>query len=502
MIQPAPSYQFIVAGSGFSGSLTALALAQCGHKVLVVEKGSHPRFAIGESSTPIADMILRSLSDSYDLPWLYPFSRYGSWQQSYPHVASGLKRGFSYFKHHPGHHFSTSQHHSHELLVAASVNNDQSDTHWFRADVDAFFAAQLKSSRVDYFDRTEIISLQRDGEWIIRLLHEGQTFDTKASFLIDATGSPALLNDLLGVKEENASFHTDSFAIFSHYQDLPRWSDYLSKKGISNEDYPYDPDDSALHQVLDEGWVWMLRFNNRITSVGLTLRGTQAYDDRDTQEIWNTVLAQYPSLWNILESAQQSAYPGKLMRSKRLQRRLRNCVGEGWVALPHTTGFIDPLHSTGIAFSLSGIERLVPILTAFAANPAGSSGLLKEYEQSVFAELSLIDKVVAGCYLTFDDFELFNVWTMCYFIAAITYERERLSGKQMSSFLCADNSDITAIIYESFHELTQLVNGPSRDRDKVAQFMNRFRNRIKPFNSAGLLDPSARNMYRHSAAIL
>ncbi|TAN14546.1 MAG: FAD-dependent oxidoreductase, partial [Chitinophagaceae bacterium] len=95
-------YDIVIAGSGFAGSLTALILRELGFKICLLEKSRHPRFAIGESSTPIADMILRDLSAKYHLPWLYPFSRYGSWQQSHPEIICGIKRGFSFFKHHPG----------------------------------------------------------------------------------------------------------------------------------------------------------------------------------------------------------------------------------------------------------------------------------------------------------------------------------------------------------------------------------------------------------------
>ena len=38
----------VVVGSGFAGSLVALALKQRGYHVVLVERGRHPRFAIGE----------------------------------------------------------------------------------------------------------------------------------------------------------------------------------------------------------------------------------------------------------------------------------------------------------------------------------------------------------------------------------------------------------------------------------------------------------------------
>ena len=100
-------YDILIAGAGFAGSLTALILHTLGFKVCLLEKGRHPRFTIGESSTPVADMILRNLASKYNLPWLHDFSRYGSWQQSHPEIICGIKRGFSFFKHYPGKDFNT-----------------------------------------------------------------------------------------------------------------------------------------------------------------------------------------------------------------------------------------------------------------------------------------------------------------------------------------------------------------------------------------------------------
>ena len=48
----------LVVGSGFGGSLMAMVLAKLGFRSLVVERGNHPRFALGESSTPLANLVL------------------------------------------------------------------------------------------------------------------------------------------------------------------------------------------------------------------------------------------------------------------------------------------------------------------------------------------------------------------------------------------------------------------------------------------------------------
>ena len=68
-----------IIGAGFGGSLCALIAKRTNHKVVLIERGSHPRFTIGESSTPIANLVLTSLVKKYDLPRLklHGFERTG-----------------------------------------------------------------------------------------------------------------------------------------------------------------------------------------------------------------------------------------------------------------------------------------------------------------------------------------------------------------------------------------------------------------------------------------
>ena len=59
-------------GSGFAGSLMARVLAVQGYDVVLLERGAHPRFAIGESSTPLANLSLERLGTRYGMAdWMY-----------------------------------------------------------------------------------------------------------------------------------------------------------------------------------------------------------------------------------------------------------------------------------------------------------------------------------------------------------------------------------------------------------------------------------------------
>src|SRR6476646_7263600 len=91
-----------IGGSGFAGSLIARVLAVQGYDVVLLERGAHPRFAIGESSTPLANLSLERLGVRYGMADGYRLATYGRWMNNHPDLRRGLKRGFTYYRHHPG----------------------------------------------------------------------------------------------------------------------------------------------------------------------------------------------------------------------------------------------------------------------------------------------------------------------------------------------------------------------------------------------------------------
>jgi FADH2 O2-dependent halogenase len=495
-------FDIAVVGAGFSGSLTALGLHQIGYNVVLIEKNSHPRFSIGESSTPIADLILRNLSERYNLPWLHDLSRYGSWQQTHPEIACGLKRGFSYYKHEAGQPFQTDDSHQNELLVAASANNRQSDTNWFRSDVDAFFVEKVKESGIIYWDNTRISTLDRERDrWRITAELSNRNIELECYWLIDATGSGAILK-LLDVSSAS-NFLTDTSAIFSHFSNVKPWQKWLSENKIPIGDYPYNPDDSALHHLLDEGWLWMLRFNNGITSCGLVFSKSERIQRPDMDGSWSEILQKYPSLKELFKDAKLVDEPGQIIKTNRLQRRAEKAAGDRWVALPHTAGFVDPLHSTGIAHSLSGVERILHAFEVGRDDPAAIDSLFQKYQNAVFNELDFIDLLVDGCYQAIHNFELFNIYTMFYFVATINYEQNRINGDfkiGSDQFLSANHNKIREIVERFYDDLLEMLQNESLEEQDIKAFRNAVKEAIEPYNVAGLLDPEIPNMYYHTIA--
>ena len=499
------SYDFAVIGSGFGGSITAMGLKQLGYSVCVIEKNSHPRFAIGESSTPIADMILRDLADDYDLPFLKQISRYGEWQKNYPDVRCGLKRGFSYFHHQKEKNFETDPFHKNELLVAASLDNENSDTNWFRSDVDHFLIQKAVDLGIDYFEKTEVIQLDSradHNDWFIKTDTEKLIKNYKAKWIIDATGSADFSGKFFDTSNDVSDFKTNSVAIYSHFNEVPSWSTYLQEKKISTDDYPYNPDDSALHHIIDEGWIWMLRFNDGLLSCGMVLdevKGQKKIDKIDHRVVWNQILNHYPSLHHILQSGVYANQPGRLIHSGRLQRKLNRTFGEGWIALNHTACFVDPMHSTGIAFTLSGIERLLKLFRKRIDFKNDHNALIK-FQDKTFKELEYMDILISMTYRSRWNPELFTAAVMLYFVSTVQYEQRRIQGLDPDLFLSADDQKLRDLVFGLYPEIIKVEE--NKNVKKTGELVTEITKKIEPFNTVGLMDASKRNMYRHTAVNL
>ena len=491
-----------VLGAGFGGSLTALILQRIGLNVVLIDRGVHPRFAVGESSTPIADLVLTDLTRQYDLPRLSPLTRYGTWQKSYPEIVCGLKRGFSYFKHNRGQRFVPRDDHANELLVAASNDDLVSDTHWLRSDVDQFFADEARAAGIAFLDQTEVSASQQSNGWLLTGERHSEAVRICAQFAIDATGEAGFVTNALGISNGPAGLRTNSRAIYAHFEQVKPWHELLHAAGGQVQDHPYPCDNAALHHILDDGWMWLLRFKNGVTSAGLVLDARRHPLDPSVPaaDEWHAFLHEHPTIAEQFADARIVQPAGGLRRTQRLQRRSPKIVGSNWALLPNTAGFVDPLHSTGIAHTMCGIERLTRIFSRCWKRPELFDEL-KQYERTVHAELDMIDELVSGCYLAFGQFPLMIAVSMLYFAAATTYEHRRIhhTGGFSEAFLCADDPHLRHVV----HTLSQRLQEQLAKRPVVANEVQDYEREvaaaIEPFNVAGLCNPDANNMYRYTA---
>lgn len=506
-----PSYDVVIIGSGFSGSLLGWILSSQGRSVLIIDRQGHPRFAIGESSTPTADFLLAHIADRWNLRTLAPLACWGTWKQRCPEVVCGRKRGFSYYRHFPNQPWSDDVRHSNSLLVAASMTDYWSDTHWLRSSVDQFLCEQAVRSNCELREHRSLDQAVYAPESRLWTLNLTATVDAAApgervhcQWLVDASGAGNALAPFVSNPAEDDWMQTRTRAVFGHFTDV---APFLA---AASPDDPFCGDDAAQHHVLDHGWCWMLRMDNGITSVGLVepvqapwtmqpTRGTAsgAFAAASPDSHFQQVVSTYPGLARLLAQAKRVCPTDAQGFMPRLSRCRRHATGPGWVLLPVAYGFVDPLHSSGIAHALSGVLR---IADALLSPEKRCVSLLQQYDEDLRQEVEWLDLLVAGCYSALPAFDAFQAFACLYFMAAIRFEQQLAAdpGHWPTGFMQCRDSQLGAVVREAFRQLK--VQNARQTHTETLRFVQFVRESIAPWNIAGLLDPDKRNRIAHSAA--
>ena len=501
--------EVVIAGGGFAGSILARALHAEGRDVLLLERGRHPRFALGESSTPLANLALERLAVRYGFDDLWDLAAHGRWRRRLPRVGRGLKRGFCFYSHEPGREFSPwpsgppgrrvvqvpdqrplgapasspasgpprggGSPSGRRLVVAASPDDDSADNQWLRADVDRFLFERARAEGVDCREGTavEVVSVPRDpGGGPVRLGAGGRIVE--AGLFVDATGGSPLAAGL-GAREASPRLRTS--LVYSHFAGVAPFE--------GGGDWPASPFPerwSASHHLLEEGWMYQLRFDDGSMSAGFLLR-----EDRPgaPEAVFASLLDRYPSL--ARQFADSRPLRPVASRAGVAWRRDR-AAGRGWLLLPHSYAFADPMFSTGIAWSLLAVERVADLCRD--GLPALSD--LRRYGRLVAAEADHIDRLLVAAYRSMPAMERFTAAAMAYFAAASFDElRQRLldpppEGWCWQAFLGAD--DGRRGLFEKLDERSAAGGGNGSLAEWVAPA-------IEPWNLIGLLDPRRCNAY-------
>jgi FADH2 O2-dependent halogenase len=442
---------------------------------------------IGESSTPLSNLLLEELATRYDLPGLRPLTKWGSWRDSHPELVCGLKRGFSFF-----HHTSPSDtvlHRENQLLVAASPHDGIADTHWYRADFDNFLTNEAQNLGVTYLDEATLHNFTQDGnEALLSGTRHGQGLQVSARFVVDATGPRGFLHHALQLGELELPGLPVTQAIYSHFTGVKHLA---ATGGVAlDEQPPYPVDDAALHHIFSDGWVWMLHFCNGVTSTGIAATAPLADELRfdDPQGAWERMLQRSP----ILQAQFQNAKPIQPFRHiPRLAFRSATITGRNWALLPSAAGFVDPLLSTGFPLTLLGISRLAEVLER-DWNTERFERQLQRYATKTDAELLATSRLIGALYTNMGNFPVFSALTLLYFAAASYAETARRLGRpeRVSSFLLYDHPTFGP----DFGRVLQLASSPhtASHPESIIEEILRV---IEPIDVAGLGKSNRRNWY-------
>jgi FADH2 O2-dependent halogenase len=312
--------------------------------------------------------------------------------------------------------------------------------------------------------------------------------------VVDASGSAAVTRNFFANADWTDRLRTRTCTAFAHFRDVASYSQLENQRhGDRRASLPFDADDAAQHHLVDDGWLWMLRMNNGVTSVGMTspIPGDAAEVEvarRRTNcvDVLASKCQRYPRLAAVLNAACVVDPPGGIVSLPRVQRWLDPVARPHCFLLPTTAFTLDPLHSTGIAHALAGVDRLVDLLLA-----GGDERRVREYRDGLIAEADHLDRLIALAYDAMPRFDRFVAACMLYFAAAIGCEERIAAGAVPGRLWLADDDGFVKLVRDCRDQFAAVQD------DRL--LIDGLRRRLAPWNTAGLLDESLHNRYAYTA---
>jgi FADH2 O2-dependent halogenase len=406
-------FDVIILGSGIGGTLLGSILARHGVGVLILEKDSHPRFAIGESTVPETTFLFEVLSKRYDVPELGNLKNYHRVRR---HVSSacGVKRNFSFAYHRRG-----ERHRPLETTQFPTWGPPFGpDVHLFRQDIDAYLLAVAVRYGATVRQRACVTALDLGHDGVRVDVSSGDRFSGR--YLVDASGHASPVARALSLRQTPCPMKTRSRTIFTHMIGVAAYD----RCGPSAREHgmPSPLSHGTLHHLFDGGWLWIIPFDNHPTSTNPLCSVGLSFDmDRcarpdlpPAEELWS-VVSRFPDVARQLASARAvRAWVG----TDRLQYSSVRAAGDRFFLLPHSAGFADALFSGGLTLTVTTINALSHRLIDAAKDGDFRPERFASVEQRMQEGIAHNDRLVACGYTAMREFELWNAWHRVWMLGA------------------------------------------------------------------------------------
>ncbi len=309
----------LIIGAGPAGSVAGAMLARAGHKALVLEGGTFPRFQIGESMLP-------RVNDVLDEAGLLEVVQK---QEFMP------KPGALFLKGNQTDRFSFSEMFPGQRPGAMQVT---------RADFDQVLATQARAYGADirFQQMVNAIEFMPDGRSVTQVsdVETGEKYEVGAKIVLDCSGYGRVLPKLLKLEKEPAL--SPRMAVFAHFEgDQRPAGDAAGDIWICI--HPKGP------------WIWIIPFSNGRTSVGVVAERKMLEEGGKTdRERLMHFIATDPNAGPRLGKVTQVM---KTMRLEGWSAAVSRFWGPGWVLTGNASEFLDPVFSSGVTLALESSHR-------------------------------------------------------------------------------------------------------------------------------------------------
>ncbi|MFI1568657.1 NAD(P)/FAD-dependent oxidoreductase [Streptomyces sp. NPDC020490] len=404
------TFDVAILGSGVAGSILGAILARNGAKTLLLDAGSHPRFAIGESTIPFTLVSMRTLAERYDVPEIAHLASFTDTTRAIG-PRFGVKRHFGFLLHHEGapqnprevNEFNTPP----QLLHEAA--------HLFRQDTDSYlFQVAVKYGckiRQNFF----VTDIDFDGSGVTLAGRDGSY---RARYLVDASGFRSPVAEKFGLREDPCRFKHHSRSVWNHVVDLTP-TDRLFEHVPASQQPPVPWYEGTVHHMFERGWAWVIGFDNNkwsknpLCSVGMTVdpRRYPKPEGVTPEEDFRRLAAPYPDIVRQFEGMKPVR---EWTSTGRLQYSSKQTAGDRWFLLSHAAGFIDPLFSRGLSNTTEALNLLAWRLLKAVKDDDFSGERFAPVDRLQQGLFDYNDSLVNSAFISWCDYDLwsavFRIW--------------------------------------------------------------------------------------------
>lgn len=362
-------YDVAIIGGGPAGSSFATFARQRGLNVILFEKEKFPRDHIGESLIPFTYWKLKELG-----------------------VLEDLKK-FATYK--PGVNFVDADAKKQSTWCFGKVLKDESQMaiHTLRAPFDKALLDNAKKLGAEVHEEHKVKEINTEdpsGNVFLKVENkEGENFNIKARFLIDASGQNSFMAKKLGAKIPYEGL--DRVAFYSHWLDTKY--DIALEQGLIKIIYLGGT---------KKGWIWVIPVGRNHLSVGVSLNNdyvreqkakfTAAGSSDWIKDFYLQELGYAPHLTSILENAKMEH---EVTSIGDYSYYVEKKYGKNYAMIGDAGAFLDPIFSSGVYVALETAGRVVNAVntTLVKGYEEGEKAFIKEFE-TIEGGYKLIEKFV------------------------------------------------------------------------------------------------------------